>query len=249
MRSLLLLFVLFLLLPVVVSSQPPFGGDDLVFGEDFFIVYNTVSYYRFGDDFSFCWLVFNGSNGLMVDNSSVGCVFRLCDVNTCLVNGVGSWDGGKWFFNVSNVSVGVYNFYIYCNSSSGGGGVLHNFVVSNSGEPPLSEFDVLLVLPLLFIPLFLSWLFIRWVGLLGDEHNVFKLFLSFGSLIGVLVGAWFLVEGFSRFVFWVGGSDGLSLFVFVFGWLLFAIFGYWFVFMIYSIFRGLMRGKDEKFEY
>ena len=79
--------------------------------------------------------------------------------------------------------------------------------------------------------------------------NVLNYFLSFGSLVFVFVSGWFLVEGFNRFSFWVAGSDALAVFVRVFGWLLFAIVGYWFIFILWNIFKGLMLGKEGKFEY
>ena len=254
MRRFVLLLLLVFLLPSVFAVKP--SPQFSVSGVE--VVYPKAQAYGLGDNFSVFIMAVNVSSGLPFSNDSVVCTFYVSNHTDNSIVFVKNFSYVRTYvFGVDIPSsvvgeVGFYPYAILCVNALGGigGFVSDELLVSVDGSGSFSDFDLLLVLPFVFIPLFLSWLFIKWAGLIGEAHNVFKLFLSFGSLFLVLAGAWFLADALTKFVIWDSGVEALAIFIEVFGWLLFAIVGYWFVYMVYKIFKGVMKGNDgDDFEY
>jgi len=220
------------------------------------IIYPKQLDYLLGESFDLYFHIINLSGGNQIGNTTaLSCSIHIYNSSGAhLVRSVLVYDGDfDWEFKVNsslfNIT-GFYPMYIYCNTSAGRYGYFSDgFWVTKTGKEVFNTNSVLFGALLMFLPLMFGWLFMRWAEFLSDEHNVFRLFVTLLSISTIFISLWFAGLGVVRFIDWVSMEDAISITTFIFGVVLFVIVSYFVIYMLYNIFKGIMKKKDDKFEY
>jgi hypothetical protein len=136
-RLLILLGLLFL--SSLVTAAPPVTTVQQ-FSEGYIIEDTPQTYIRQNYNFSYNFFLFNSSNGVLINNNTVNCLFYLTDAYGEVLfiqapqhyTSYNYWglviDGGNFS------KVGEYNYGIKCNSSTRGGANVGVFYVTGNGK-------------------------------------------------------------------------------------------------------------------
>ena len=253
-----MLLVLCLICVSFVSSVKP---SPQVSSGGITIVYPKAQAFTFGEDFNLYINIFNSSNGLPYSNSTglgIGCFIHIYnDTNNehifkgnFVYDVVDTYD---WEVDINNTifsKTGFYPYIVFCNSSVAGGGFASDeLLISVDGEGELSSVSSMFLFAIILLPLLFGFLLIKWVGTLGDEHNVFKLFLSLLSVGTLFASLWFAVLCVLKFFLWVSLSDALSTLLLVYGIVYAVMIFYFLIYLLKQIFVGVSKNKDDKMEY
>jgi len=253
--NILLLLVLCLICVSFVSSVKPTPQVSNDVG-GLSIAYPKAQAFKFGEDFDLYFHIFNSTAGNLLTNTGVNCSIHIYNEsdNKHIVRSrltyVGDYDFEYEVNNTLFSKTGFYPYIVYCWSGNVSGGfVSDELLISLDGEGELSSVNSMFLFAIILLPLLFGFLLIKWVGTLGDEHNVFKLFLSLLSVGTLFASLWFAVLCVLKFFLWVSMSDALSTLLLVYGIVYAVMIFYFLIFLIKSIFFGAMKNKDDKMEY
>jgi hypothetical protein len=218
------------------------------------IVYPKAQAYELGQDFNIYIMVNNFTTGLNIDNTTASCVLYVSNHsnNDIVVSEDFTYYGNNIFkAEISNSSFeigGFYPYVIYCNTTTAGGFISDEILISVDGAGELTTGNGFLAVALILLPLFFSLILMKWVGIIGEGHEVFRLAMSLLSLTLVYVSLWFSALSVIKFFFWNEMTEALTMITEVLGWVFFAIISYFIIVMIYNIFVSIGKKKAERFE-
>jgi len=252
--SMLVLFLL--LVPVMVIGVKPLAVSSPI--GTLSIAYPSAQAFKLGTDFDLYFHIFNGTSGAPLSNTSINCSIHIYNEldNKHIVNSSLTYKGNYDFEYEVNSSIfggviGFYPYIVYCwdKSFGSGGYVSDELLVTFEGVGDLGRnFGgtawVFALLPLLF-----GFLLMKWISTLGDEHNVFKLFLSLLSVGTLFASLWLGTIVINKLELWVTMKDGLASLTLIYGFVYAVMIFYFLIFLIKSIFFGAMKNKDDKMEY
>jgi hypothetical protein len=225
------------------------------------IVYTKAQAFKFGEDFDIYLHIFNSTDSTPLSNISsynISCFLHIYNEtdNEHILKGkfvYSSVDTFDWELEINHSifsKTGFYPYIIFCNSSSVGGGFASDeFLISIDGEGELSSVSSMFLFAVILLPLLFGFLLIKWVSTLGDEHNVFKLFLSLLSVGTFFASVWFASLCVIKLFLWVSMSDALATLLLVYGIIYAVMIFYFLIYLLKSIFFGAMKNKDDKMEY
>jgi hypothetical protein len=214
--------------------------------------------FTLGENFDLYFHIFNSSNGLPLDNTTANCTIHIYNKtdNSHMVMVRLAYAGNydfEWEYSIHTsyfLETGFYPYIVWCWSGNERGGFASDeLLISVDGEGELSTTSSVFVFAIILLPLLFGFLLMRWVGTLGDEHNIFKLFLSLLSVGSLLVSLWFAILSVMKFYLWVEMSEALATFTFVFGWVYAVMVFYFVLYIIKNIFSNVGKNKDERMEY
>jgi len=171
---LLVIVLVIVLLGSFVSAKPPiiteFIGD-----RNLVIEANVLEYYKINEGASIFIHVFNKSDGVMLDNTTVNCNVELTDHNgTLILDGVPTFNNHHWIMTRDASVVterGQYAVLIHCNSSSTDGYKTFFFQANGFGEGLEVAHSIKFNMAMGFLLIFFILLVI---GIFGIENVVGK---------------------------------------------------------------------------
>jgi len=141
---------------------------------------------------------------------------------------------------------GTTYYFFWCNSTGEGGFVSGIYEVTSDGlEKDNSPFLLGLII---LIPLLMGFLFMKWSEILGEEHNILRLFLSILSITTVFITLWLSVQSLLRYTHFVVLEESLTTLTFIFGLIYFVIIFYFVFYLVKKIFIGISERKNERFD-
>jgi hypothetical protein len=189
-----------ILLMAMISAQPPVTTVQQ-FQEGFIIVESPHDFLKLNEDYQYNFFVYNQSNGVLMDNSSITCNFILANISGEIIlnQEVNYFSDSHWGIDIlgGNFSYsGGYPYGVSCQDSYGG--ALSGFFQVTESGVELTEGRSLLVIGLLTLLVFL--LFISLYSLFNMENYIGKFALYWVSHILMIL---------ISFVAWQIAVDGL----------------------------------------
>lgn len=256
-KGLIVLSILFLgvlLFCNFASAVPPVTTVGQ-FAEGYVVIEAQQQNIKFGEHYTYHFFLYNTSNGVTIDNSTVVCEIFSSDVNGDIVlatNMSYSLSGGYWYYNISSYVfnyTGYYSYSVNCQDGGFGGALAGAFEVTNNGLPhsesrTQSMTNGVWVLFSIFIVMFLGYLFvsakspIKWTFfLIAMMFLMQTLYILFTSMSNEIVGS--NIENYFSFL----ASASSILFWFAFG--LLAIM--WFLTTLQSLLLKKKNKDKEKY--
>ena len=198
MLGIVVFYAIFLM--AMISAQPP---QTIVqsFDNGFKVVENPHEYLTLNQDYQYNFFVYNQSNGILMDNSTINCTFFLAN-NTgelILLTDAQYLSDGYWKVDIlkGNFSeAGGYPYGLSCQDAYGGA-LSGIFEVTESGVE-LTEGRSFLIIGLLTLLVFL--LFISLYALFNVDQYIGKFALYWTSHVLIII---------ISFVAWQVGVEGL----------------------------------------
>lgn len=248
-KGLILLGLLFLI--PFISAQPPLTVN-IDFEQGLVIIDSQQTYLKQNEDFTMQFYVYNRTNGIVMDNSSINCSIFLSDNHGNLLfhsyteySSEGYWEetlNGTYFSRV-----GFYNYGIQCQDTDMGGSTIGVFYVTPTGRI-FSTSDMIGALSVLFGALLTSSLFM-WLGFkLGESDKTlpFGFLLVSVSIILVLYSL-FLGYVFSQNIIGFEAMSSLSSTIFtLILWIIVGMFVLFIAMMLIAFIRELGRMNQTK---
>ena len=198
-KNFLFIFCMIFLITIISSAPPVTTVQE--FAEGFVIVETPHDYLRLNKDYQYNFFVYNNSNGILIDNSSMNCTFFLSNISgeVILKQESDYFSDGHWGNEIGggNFSdAGEFAYGVSCQDDLGGA-LSGMFVVTESGIELTKERSILIIG--LMIILFLLLSIILYL-LFSVESYIGKFALYWVShVLGILIS----------FVGWQIGVEGL----------------------------------------
>jgi len=156
-NQLIFLSFLFILSLTLVSTAPPVT-EVQQFQEGYTIVESKHEYLKLNTDYVYNFFVYNASNGVLIDNSTVVCTFSLANDsgNILFSSNATYFSGGYWQMNIlgSNfTNTGSYPYGVSCQNDFGGS--LSGIFVLNEAGVEMTQARSILVMGLMMLLLLL----------------------------------------------------------------------------------------------
>lgn len=206
----LIILILGLFLISFVSAQPPFEAGASFFTNGLVIEFSQLDVHELNKDVTFNAHVFNISNGVLLKNDTVDCMFDLFkEDGGHLIKQIEmpfDLDGSDWEILVDGGNFTIseeYSYLISCNSSALGGFVSVGFEISPDGSKVINEGrgEIILAGVLVLIALVA---FFCLLGTIINNTPIKVFFFSLSSLL--LIGSvGFMLSSFNNFI---GQSPG-----------------------------------------
>lgn len=191
------------------------------------------------------------SNLSRLTGTGTDCLFSVTDHQGNAIAGAAATYNtslGYWYYELSAVNTqaaDIYNYYVYCNSSSGENGfVSDSFEVNPLGDcqsEDNSPIAILILIPLIF------GLMLIFGGMLLDpeEHSVLRIFMMLGALMSYFASSFVGVQALIRYTQATEMQDSIAILIWVFGVLIFVIIAYFF---IYAFYKAVQRAAQKRKE-
>lgn len=253
-KKIYIILILGIFLISLTSAVPPVTQVGQ-FPSGYIIIEAQQQNVKFGEHYTYHFFLYNASNGITIDNSTVTCELFSSDLNGDIVlatNVSYNVEGGYWYYNISSYIfnyTGYYSYGVNCQNGGFGGALAGAFEVTNNGIPhsesrTQSMSNGIWVLFLIFVVMFLGYLFInakspiKWTFfLIAIMFLMQTLFILFTSMSNEIVGG--NIENYFSFL----ATASSYLFWFAFG--LLAIM--WFLTTLQSLLLKKKNKDKEKY--
>jgi hypothetical protein len=243
----------FLLCVFFVAAAPKFQGTDSTV-DALTISYLKNDVYPKGGTFDFHFHLFS-SNFSEVNGNNATCRLHIYnDTNEHIGIYIVPADptGGYEISIGNNVTnrTGMYPYIIYCQATTPKeyGYFSSVFYVTPDGNSDRADAWILVAL-IIFIPLFLSFLLMKWADSLGQDHNVFKIFLSLLAFVPIFSALHFGALSVVRYFSWVEMENYLGDFSWWFGIMFFTFIVYFIIYLIIKAIHAAAQKKNEDLKY
>jgi hypothetical protein len=217
-KNIILIFGMILLMAIVpfVASAPPVTTVQQ-FAEGFDIVESPHDFLKLNEDYQYNFFVYNHSNGILMDNTSITCTLFLANISgeVILNQDVDYFSDGHWGIDIAggNFSyAGGYPYGVSCQDDYGG--ALSGFFQVTEGGIEYTEGRSLLTIGLLGLLVLLFFISLFALFKVEDYRGKFALywvshlFLILIFFVGWQIGVEGLLSetaltGIFRILFWV----------------------------------------------
>ena len=186
-----LVFTLSLFCISNISAVPP-ENTIIVFDNGYEIVVSPEGYLKQYEDYKLNFFLYNKSNGIYIDNSTINCSFYMANsTGDVLVYKNATYSNGYWNINIlgGNFSyLEIYPYGIKCASISYGGALVGYFEVTGTGRQGNIGLDTFLILIFASIIVFVGsyWLDQDWgvflSGILFILSGIYAMIYGLGDV-------------------------------------------------------------------
>lgn len=246
--------VLFFLLVLTVSAQPPLLEEQISGDNTLQIAYPKLPYAELDKGFKFHFHVFN-SNGTLQTNATTDCLFHLYNrsgshiVETWLNFDTNMVDFEYTLSSADWHGLGVYSYIVQCNQSEGGedGWASVNFEVTKNGLEKREPGGMIAVTILL--PILLSIILLVGAVSLGDSHHAFKIFLFIFAFIPLFSSFHIALISSVRFYYFPVLENFIGTTTYWISVMLFAIISYFVIYAFIVIVHEAAQKRKERLRY
>lgn len=235
--------VVFLLFAVCAAAAPQTNTDGLS------IVYPKSTAYQTGAQTTLTFQAYNAS-GTSLTNTTTNCTFTLYNANGSVnISGQLAYIDTWQTTLPASDRIGETAYLVECAQASGIGGFVSGtfrYTIDGTDE---GAADLWPVAALVLVPLLFGFLCVAGAGIFdSEEHAVLKIFLFLLAMISPLSSLLFATEAIIKFYDWTAATDTISLYVYVLGGVLIALFFYWLMYTFYVMVSTIAEKKAKRLE-
>ena len=248
-KSLMILFVSILIISMIpfIQSAPPFIESSVDFPNGYVIVDNPQQIIKYNTSYQYNFFVFNSSNGFLIDNTSIACVFYLANFSGdvlyydyAVYSSEGYWttdlQGGNF------TDLGYYGYGVKCNDSLQGGARVGLYEVTITGHD-LQTSGATLALGII-LSIILIGIFFGWLGLKLMEKEITSPIGLFFLLVSLILAVYGFYLGliYSNYLIFAVSEVQSSIFIGV----IYGLTGIIFISLLFLVLKTLKEIKERK---
>lgn len=238
---------------VLISSVNAIQNIQVVADNSGIIIeYPKDQYYQQNAAISLRFRAYNSSN-YMLDNTTTTCTLYTClsDCNSVYKAEMDfNTAQGDFYKNLNSSFTDTLKskpYLVHCVSDTEAGFLSASYQVTKDGFPPETPSGFLTALILL--PAILGILFIIGSALLGEDHNIFKMFLFILSPFPFIASFHFGLLAIIKFYNFGVMEELIGSTVYWLSWLLFGMISYWFIYIFIKLVHASAQKKKERLKY